>query len=68
MAEKDVPKRSKAKRNNRVDMRIDPAIKERWEKAAEAMGGISLTAWLLIAGNEQCKRQEIEPLPPKSKR
>lgn|SRR5580704_7652238 len=60
MAEKDVPKRSKSKRDDRIDMRIKPATKEKWELAAEDMGGISLTAWIHIVCEAARKSQGIK--------
>ncbi len=53
-------KRPKAKRDDRLDMRVKPATKERWERAAEDMGGISLTAWIHVVCDAACKAQGIK--------
>lgn len=60
MAEKGSQDAPKKKRDSRLGLRLKPATKERWEKAAHAMGDISLSAWVHIACEQQCKTQGIK--------
>jgi hypothetical protein len=60
MAKKDAPKDGRGKRDDRLGFRIKPATKEKWERAAEDMGGISLTAWIHIVCEAARKSQGIK--------
>jgi hypothetical protein len=60
MAEKGSQDAPKKKRESRLGLRLKPTTKDRWERAAHAMGDISLSAWVHIACEKQCKDQGIK--------